>query len=229
MIGGSYPCIISLQMKQRLEAIYSLLLSKFGHRSWWPGDTKDEIIIGAILTQNVSWRNVKQAIGNLNQNHLLTLKAIHEADTDEIAPLIKSTRFYNQKTDKLKSFAQFLFGGYDGSLDLMFMEDVESLRAEMLKIKGLGEETVDSILLYAGGKSIFVIDAYTVRIFSRLGLTEEKWSYGKYQRFFMDHLDHDTDLFNDYHAQIVHLGHLYCHNNSPECGGCPLGRLCRFH
>ena len=208
--------------------IYCRLRSVFGHQRWWPGETREEVIIGAILTQNVAWKNVETAIDSLRQHNLLALKAIHEADTAEIAVLIRPTRFYNQKAQKLKRLSGLLFDRYRCDLDAMFSEDVDQLRQELLGIGGLGEETVDSILLYAGSKAVFVVDAYTKRIFSRLGLTDERWSYRVYREFFMQRLDMDAELYNDYHAQIVHLGRLYCKKNGPCCTRCPLNDLCRY-
>ena len=216
-------------MKYLLEDIYAHLLRSFGPKHWWPAETRDEVIIGAILTQSVAWKNVKIAINNLKYHNLLTLEAVYKADISEIAPLIKPTRFYNQKAKKLKAFTEFLFSRYGGSLDAMFSKELEELRKELLTVNGLGEETVDSILLYAGGKCIFVIDAYTKRIFSRLGLTDEKWSYREYQRFFMERLDKDVELYNDFHAQIVHLGHVYCKKNESECVKCPLSSICKYN
>ena len=207
--------------------IYHKLLATFGHRRWWPAQTRDEVIIGAILTQNVAWKNAKIAIDNLRKHNLLTLEAIHEASIPEIATLIKPTRFYNQKAQKLKYFIDFLFYKYGRNLDALFSQDTGELRRELLNIKGLGEETADSILLYAGEKPVFVIDAYTKRIFSRLGLTGGEWSYHAYQQFFMERLVKDVKLYNDYHAQIVHLGHVYCKKHEPECTTCPLNKLCR--
>ena len=216
-------------MTDLIEEIYTRLRNEFGYRHWWPAATQEEVIIGAILTQSVSWKNVKKAISNLKENGLLTLKAIHEAASNDIAPLIKSTRFYNQKVKKLKSFTEFLFDRYQGSLDAMFSRSLADLRDELLSINGLGEETVDSILLYVGNKGVFVIDAYTKRVFSRLGIIDEKMSYKECQDFFMRNLDPDTKLYNDYHAQIIYLGHHYCKKSNPECMKCPLGQLCRFY
>jgi endonuclease-3 related protein len=214
-------------MEYPLIELYHKLLAAFGHRRWWPAQTRDEVIIGAILTQNVAWKNAKVAIDNLRKHNLLTLEAIHETSISEIATLIKPTRFYNQKAQKLKYFIDFLFYKYGGNLDALFSQDIGELRRELLNIKGLGEETADSILLYAGEKPVFVIDAYTKRIFSRLGLTGGEWSYHAYQQFFMERLVKDVKLYNDYHAQIVHLGQVYCKKHEPECMPCPLNELCR--
>jgi endonuclease-3 related protein len=215
-------------MKDLLKSTYSQLLSRFGNRNWWPADTRDEIIIGAILTQNVSWRNVTIAIDNLKSEDLLNLESIHEAAISAIAPLIKPTRFYNVKARRLKNFTDYMFGKYSGNLDAMFNQSHVALREELLGVKGLGAETVDSILLYAGGKLTFVVDAYTMRILPRLGIGNDKWKYSDYQKMFMDNIKPDLELYKDYHAQIVHLGHLICKGNNPICEECPLSITCKF-
>ena len=169
-----------------------------------------EVIIGAILTQNVAWNNVKKAINNLKSECLLDADKLHVTDVNEIAPLIKSSRYYNQKSQKIKKFLDFLFSEYNGNLSIMAEEDTVILRAKLLKINGLGEETVDSILLYACNRPIFVVDAYTKRIFSRYGLFSEDSTYEEIQIFFMQNLPENIELFNDYHAQIVILGNSIC-------------------
>lgn len=216
-------------VKNHLKEIYTRLRNQFGHRNWWPATTQEEVIIGAILTQSVSWSNTSKAISNLKAHGLLSLEAIHKADTSNITSLIKSTRFYNQKAKKLKCFTEFLFNKYKGSLEALFSRSLSVLRDELLRINGLGEETVDSILLYAGNKEIFVVDAYTKRIFSRLGIIEERLSYKESQDFIMKNLSYDATLYNDYHAQIVYLGHHYCKKSNPECIKCPLQQLCRYY
>jgi len=208
--------------------IYYRLCDKFGDQYWWPGDSAEEVVIGAILTQSVSWKNVEVAISKLRNQGLLSLQALHQTDVSVLAPLIKSTRFYNEKARKLKNFTSWIFNSYGGSLDSMFSRETWKLRQELLTVKGLGEETVDSILLYAGNKSIFVVDAYTMRIFQRLGLAEETWVYRDYQGFFMNNLQPELRIYNDYHAQIVRLGHLFCRKKKPLCIECPLQQLCNF-
>ena len=214
--------------KGPLTNIYQRLRAEFGDRQWWPGGSAEEVVIGAILTQSVSWKNVEVAISRLREKDLLSLQAINQADASDIAPLIKSTRFYNEKARKLKNFARWLFANYGGSLDLMFLRELWGLRKELLAVKGLGEETVDSILLYAGNKNVFVVDAYTMRIFSRLGLAQKEWRYQDYQGFFMNYVESDLKIYNDYHAQIVGLGHFYCRKTNPLCKQCPLLELCNF-
>lgn len=208
--------------------IYQRLRAEFGDREWWPGDSAEEVVIGAILTQSVSWKNVEVAISRLKEKGLLSLQAINQADASDITPLIRSTRFYNEKARKLKNFASWLFTSYGGSLNSMFSQGLWELRKELLTVKGLGEETVDSILLYAGNKNVFVVDTYTIRILSRLGLAQEGWRYGDYQGFFMNYVERDLNIYNDYHAQIVQLGHLYCRKTNPLCVQCPLRDLCNF-
>ncbi|NQV17832.1 MAG: endonuclease III domain-containing protein [Armatimonadetes bacterium] len=214
-----------MNTKDTLELIYKTLLNSFGHQNWWPGETADEIIIGAILTQSVSWKNVETAIEKLKQNNLCTIEQIHNANKEEIAPLIRSTLYYNQKAKKLKNFANFLFQKYDGNLQKLFQTNTNILRKQLLSINGIGEETADSILLYAGNKCVFVIDAYTKRILSRIGLTKPEWSYARYQQFIMNNIVHDIELFKDYHAQIVYLGKHFC-KTKLSCEKCPLEKFC---
>lgn len=205
---------------------YELLSGAFGHRHWWPAETSEEVIIGAILTQNVSWSNVEKAIALLRQTDRLTLTAVQESSAEELAPLLRPTRFYNLKAKRLKAFVSWLFSNHDGQLDSMFAADTNTLRNELLTIPGLGRETVDSILLYAGGHLVFVVDNYTMRICRRLGLGEDSWVYEDYRRFFEDHLEPDLDLYRDYHAQIVCLGNRLCTKQAPACERCPLHEMC---
>ena len=221
------PAMID-RKKGLVADIYQRLRAEFGDRQWWPGDSAEEVVIGAILTQGVSWKNVEVAILRLKEKDLLSLQAINQADVSDIAPLIKTTRFYNEKARKLKNFTRWLFTSHGGSLDSMFSRELWELRKELLTVKGLGAETVDSILLYAGNKNIFVVDAYTMRILSRLGLAQEGWRYPDYQGFFMNYVERDLKIYNDYHAQIVRLGHLYCRKTNPLCNQCPLRELCNF-
>ena len=214
-----------MNLPHKLEYIYELLQNSFGPQNWWPAGTADEIIIGAILTQSINWKNVGTAIKNLKQHNLCTIERIHNSNMEKITPLIRSTLYYNQKAKKLKNFAEFLFRRYNGDLDRMFRTEIDELRRQLLQIKGIGKETADSILLYAGDKPVFVIDAYTKRIFSSLGITKPDWNYSQYQHFFMANLPQDVSLFNDYHAQIVHLGKNIC-KIKPLCEECPLSNIC---
>jgi endonuclease-3 related protein len=213
--------------------IYNTLLIHFGHRHWWPADTPFEVIIGAILTQNVSWKNVKTAIDNLKEKGVLNPDDLYRLSSIEIAPLIKSSRYYNKKAIKIKNFMNFFFDEYSGSISLMSRENPALLRKKLLMVKGCGEETVDSILLYACNMPFFVIDAYTKRVFSRLGFIRENAAYNEVQLFFMKNLPEDVMLYNDFHAQIVHLGNAIC-KTKPECNICPIRKIkedikCRYY
>lgn len=208
--------------------IYEKLFDHFGARHWWPGDTSLEVCIGAILTQSVAWKNVEKAISNLKQQNLLDWENLKRASAEDIEPYIIPTRFYKMKAKKIVSFVRFVEENY-GSLEKMFSENLEVLRPALLKVWGLGPETVDSILLYAGEKPTFVIDAYTKRIFSRLGAIDADISYEDLRSYFQDALPKEAPLYNEYHALIDGLGHHICLNKKPRCMDCPLNELCNFN
>jgi len=212
-------------MEQDLERIYRLLLNHFGPRNWWPAKTSFEVIIGAILTQAVAWKNVVKAIGNLEAAGLLSPKELFLVNTETIEKLIKPTRYYRMKTKKLKAFINYLFSKHNGDLDQMFRYPLDQLRQELLGVYGMGDETVDAILLYAGNYPVFVVDEYTRRIFSRLGFFPERISYRKMQDFFEQQLPTNVGFFNEFHAQIDALGHYIC-KTKPICIECPLKGLC---
>jgi endonuclease-3 related protein len=218
------------QRKEGLQAqllqVYQRLWEKFGPRHWWPAETPFEVIVGAILTQNVAWRNVQKAIGNLKAREALSAEALLALPAAELEELIRPTRYYKVKARKLKAFCLYLHKNYGGSLEALFARPLPELRKELLGVWGLGKETVDSILCYAGGKAIMPMDAYTVRIFSRLGLVPEKISYDRLQEFFLARLPGDNQLFNEYHALLDALGHHICLARKPRCSECPLAELC---
>jgi endonuclease III related protein len=214
----------NMKNQKELLDIYASLFRAFGHRNWWPADGPFEVIVGAILTQNVAWKNAKKAIDNLKEAQKLDPIALRESRPEDIAPLIRSSRFYNMKAVKIKNFMDFYFSEYGGSLEKMSSEDPAALRKKLLAVKGLGEETADAIMLYACSMPIFVVDAYTRRIFSRYGIFTDEPSYGEVQEYFMENLPGDPALFNDFHAQIVHLGHAIC-KTSPVCDSCPIARI----
>ena len=212
-------------MNQRqLLKIYNILLKHFGHRGWWPGETPFEIIVGAILTQNTAWKNVERAIENLKKDKSLTISKIHNIPLDELATLIRPSGYYNQKSLKLKAFTAFVFEEYKGRLSKMFQEDRDILREKLLSIKGIGKETADSILLYAGALPIFVVDLYTSRVLTRHQWIPEKADYQEMQYYFQDRLPVDVDLYKDFHAQIVAVGNTFC-RKTPKCEDCPLKPL----
>jgi len=201
--------------------IYRKLYDAYGPRHWWPGETSFEVMVGAILTQNTSWKNVERAIQCLKGKGVLTIGGIHQLKRSEVASLIKSSGYYRIKADRLKTFVDFLFKDYDGDIEKMGEESLAVLRQKLLTVKGIGPETADSILLYGLGKAIFVVDAYTKRILSRHRMVSERASYEEIQRLFMNHLPHDKRLFNEYHALFVHLGKRVC-KKIPGCDICPI-------
>jgi len=208
-------------MQRLFINIYRRLYKAYGARHWWPGETSFEVMVGAILTQNTSWRNVEKAIQKLKGEGILSPEGIRRLKKRELAPLIRSSGYYRIKADRLKAFINFLFEEYGGDLKRMKRERLEELREKLLDIRGIGPETADSILLYGLKKSIFVVDAYTKRILSRHGIISERASYGEVQKLFMDHLPLDEKLFNDYHALFVHLGKTTC-KKIPRCDICPI-------
>lgn len=208
-------------MAVELKKIYKTLRGYFGHRNWWPGDTPLEIAVGAILTQNTNWKNVEKALANLKESRTLSLKALREIDTAELARLIRPSGYYNQKALKLKAFVAFVDARYRGSLTRMFRDDTASLREGLLGVKGIGPETADSILLYAGGHASFVVDLYTYRMLTRHGWIDEDAGYDEMKSLFEDGLPRDVELYNDYHAQIVAVGNRFC-RKTPKCDECPL-------
>jgi endonuclease-3 related protein len=209
---------------EQLTEIYQLLFDRFGPQSWWPGETQFEIITGAILTQNTSWANVEKAIANLNSANLLTPEKLYHLNVSQLAELIRPAGYYNIKAKRLKSFLSWLFHSYDGRLENLENLDTDRLRAELLAIKGIGRETADSILLYAFGRLIFVVDAYTARVAVRHRLIEPDADYEQLRELFQSNLPQDSQLFNEYHALLVRLGKEFCRPNA-KCPHCPLEKL----
>ena len=206
----------------RLLCIYNKLYSNFGKQNWWPAQTKLEIIIGAVLTQNTAWPNVEKAINNLRQKKLLAFKKISKLKKDRLANLIRPAGYFNIKAKRLKNVLAFMKENYNGDLRGMQRTSALELRNRLLGINGVGPETADSILLYAFNKPVFVVDAYTKRIFARLGIASKDSSYEDLQRLFMKNLKLDARLFNEYHALIVKLGKDYCKKSKPKCAICPI-------
>jgi endonuclease-3 related protein len=207
---------------QLLLKIYRTLLDHFGHRKWWPAETPFEVIVGAILTQNTSWKNVEKAIQNLKNARALNIQTLYRMPHRQLARLIRPAGYFNVKAERLKNFLNFLFKKYQADLPKLFAAPLAELRTELLLVKGIGPETADSILLYAAQKPSFVVDTYTKRIFSRHGFFLEDSSYEDVQAFFMKRLPLRAALFNDYHAQIVKVGNSLCRRTRPLCQSCPL-------
>jgi len=208
-----------------LADYFTALFETRGPQKWWPGRTRFEVIVGAILTQNTSWTNVERAISNLRRERLLTPAAIEGVSEAKLAELIRSSGYYRQKARKLKEFVCFLRINYRGSLNKMFRTPTPALREQLLAVHGIGRETADSILLYAGNHPVFVVDAYTRRILERHNLAGGRESYEEIRGLFEQSLPQDPALYNEYHALIVHTGKEYCQAREARCANCALRRF----
>ena len=209
----------------RVTDVYERLFERFGRQGWWPGDGAFEVIVGAILTQAAAWTNVEKALANLKAAGVLSAVGVASMPEGELAELLRPSGYYNAKARKLKAFVELLEREFGSNLDRMLGCPTEVLRERLLSTYGIGPETADSILLYAAGRAVFVIDAYTRRVFTRLGVAPERDSYEAWQGLFMDSLPAEAGLFNEYHALIVRLGKEHC-RREPTCGGCPLLDVC---
>lgn len=226
-----------------LRRAYKLMRERFGHLGWWPGDTPFEVAVGAILTQNTSWTNVEKAIANLKSARVLMPGKLFEIPEADLAEHIRPTGYFNLKAKRLRNFLAVLVDGFDGRLDRMLSGDTGVVRGRLLAINGIGRETADSILLYAGTHHSFVIDAYTKRIFERHSWWTDSSSredqrsksqtadtYESLKALCETSLNHKSfeerlDYWRDYHAQIVMVGKNYCRPKNPDCEQCPLGSL----
>jgi len=215
------PDLVGKGYRDRLLRIYELLYAQFGAQHWWPGEDPFEVMVGAILAQNTSWKNVEKAITNLKGAGALFPEGIATLGLLKLADLIRPSGTYRVKADRLLQLVAFLKDHYGFSLEAMFRVPLSRIRAELLAVKGIGPETADSILLYAGGYPVFVVDAYTKRIFSRHGFIRGGCAYGELQTLFMEALPADVPLFNEYHALIVRLGKSRCRAR-PICEDCVL-------
>ena len=208
-----------------LMRYYNAMSGVLGPMRWWPARTPFEVIVGAILTQSTAWGNVELAIANLSDARLLTPAAMRRVRVSRLATLIRPTGYFRQKAKKLKAFVQFLHAAYGGSLRRMFLTPTVELREKLLSVHGIGPETADSILLYAGNHPVFVVDAYTHRIFGRHGITDGKPDYEKVRALIEGSIPARTELFNEFHALIVNTGKNWCRKSVPRCEECPLGPL----
>lgn len=213
--------LVSCLSDSILKEIFYRLLGHFGPQKWWPANTSFEVIVGAILTQNTSWNNVERAIELLKDADLLSIDGIYKIDEKTLERLIKPSGFFRQKTRRLKDFVNHIVTEWNGSLENFLAQPMESLRSQLLRIKGIGPETADSIILYAAHQPSFVVDRYTHRILLRHGWVSTRYHYENLRNLFMLRLPHDIYLFQEYHALFVQLGKQYC-GKTPKCSGCPL-------
>ena len=211
--------------QEKLRDVYRRLLRHYGPQHWWPADSPFEVMVGAVLTQSTSWTNVEKAVDSLKAADALSPRAIRRLSQEELATVIYSAGFHNSKARKLKAMADYLGDRFGDDLDAMKRVDPAELRAELLGVHGIGNETADSILLYALGMPSFVVDAYTRRLLSRIGIMPERDTYEAYKRLFEDSLERDPRTFDEYHALIVTHGKSVC-GKRPVCRGCCLLEIC---
>jgi endonuclease-3 related protein len=202
-------------------SIYHRLSRQLGTQGWWPGRSRFEVIVGAILTQNTNWGNVEKAIRQLRGARALTPSIMAALSRHRLATLIRPAGTFTVKARRLQNFLAFLRTRYGGSVRRMFRDEPARLRDALLEVSGIGPETADSILLYAGNMPVFVVDAYTKRILMRHRLIAPEATYDQVQALFMNSLPRDTQLYNEYHALLVAIGKAYC-RSTPCCDICPL-------
>lgn len=207
-----------------LQQVYERLWKAYGPQHWWPGDGPFEVIVGAVLTQNTSWKNVERAIRNLRDAGLMTPRRLARTPLPELEELIRPAGYYRIKARRLRNLLELIVKRYGGSLEQMFSTPMDVLREELLAVQGVGPETADSILLYAGNLPTFVVDAYTHRVLARHGWIGFDADYYQIKEYFEDQLEPDVQLFNEYHALLVRVGHLHC-RRQPKCNGCPLEEM----
>ncbi|MCX7428215.1 MAG: endonuclease III domain-containing protein [Planctomycetia bacterium] len=207
-----------------LREIYDHLFAAYGPQHWWPGQSPFEVMIGAVLVQNTSWKNVEKAIERLRRDDLFEPHALAAVPAAELEELIRPAGYYRVKARRLHNLLAYVVGRYDGDLGAMFATDLSTLREGLLAINGVGPETADSILLYAGGLPVFVIDTYTHRVMARHGWIEPEIDYHGLQEHFQSRLEDDVAMYNEFHALLVRVGHRHC-RKTPKCDGCPLAEL----
>ena len=212
-------------INSKLLDIYDRLYSHLGPSHWWPGDSPLEVMVGAILVQNTSWSNVERAIGRLKSEGALSASFLHQVDEMVLSEWIRPAGYFRIKAGRLKNFFDFYIREYQGQTKKIKDQPLESLRPQLLSVKGIGPETADSILLYALGMPTFIVDAYTHRIFSRHQLIDEDIGYEELRAYFMDRLPSDPQLYNEYHALLVRLGKEFCKKKNPRCEECPLKEM----
>ena len=211
----------------RARAVYDRLLDYYGPQHWWPAETAFEAIVGALLMQQTSWRNVEVAIGNLKRARLLEVRALAETPMSVIRRHVRIAGLYRTKPARLRAFCRHLLDRSGGDLARYFARPMDEVRADLLAQEGIGPETADSILLYAGGRPVFVVDAYTERIGRRIGLFRTG-EYRAIQRYFEEQVPRDLMTYQEYHALLVRHAKTLCRRVKPACAECPVESLCDF-
>jgi endonuclease-3 related protein len=208
-------------MNSIVQEVYKRLYAAYGPQHWWPGDGPFEVIVGAVLVQNTNWKNVERVIQNLREAGLLTPRRLAKVPLPELEELIRPAGYYRIKARRLRNLLEMIVRRYGGSLEQMFSRPLDALRTELLQTPGIGPETADSILLYAGGFTTFVVDTYTHRVLARHGWIGFQANYYEIKEYFESQLPADAQLFNEYHALLVRVGKEHC-RRQPKCTGCPL-------
>ncbi len=212
-----------------LLKIYNVLLEYFGHQYWWPTiddkNPKFEIMIGAILTQQTTWKNVEKVLKNLKNANLIDPKKLYNLPVNDLENMIRPCGFYKVKAKRLRNFLKYFFENFYGDVNKLFNRPLEELRKDLLSVNGIGPETCDSMILYAGEMPIFVVDAYTYRLCERFPIIHSK-NYEEVREFFEKNLSKDVNLFKEFHALIVELGKNFCKIKS-NCDECPLNKDCK--
>lgn len=212
-------------VSDELEEIFRRLLAHFGPQHWWPGETPFEVMVGAILTQNTNWQNVEKAVAIMKEAGVLSLPALAALDAEELAEYIRPAGYYNIKAGRLQNLFAMIAEHWDNDLEYLLQQPAAVLREQLLSVKGIGPETADSMVLYAAEQPIFVVDAYTHRILLRHEMISEDYDYFQIQELFMDNLEENAALFNEYHALLVQVGKQFCKKSKPQCKGCPLAGI----
>ena len=212
-------------MKRKLRKIYRLLEDHFGDLKWWPARSSFEVIVGAVLTQNTAWTNVEKAIKNLKKNDLLKPDKIRRVQPARLSKLIRSSGYHRIKAQRLKEVSRFLIKECGGRIAALKNRESAILREKLLAVKGIGPETADSILVYALGKPVFVVDAYTKRIFSRHGIIDEGAAYEDIRSLVTDNFSGSLKEFNQFHALLVETAKKFCRKKAPLCDMCPLSGI----
>jgi endonuclease III related protein len=208
-------------LRRRLLRLYARLHARYGPQRWWPARTRFEVVVGAILTQNAAWRNAERAIARLRAAGALELAAVRALPPGRLAALLRPSGTFRVKARRLRAFADHVTRRHGGRLGRLLALPLATLRAELRGIPGIGPETADAIALYAAGRPIFVVDAYTRRVLARHGLVRPDADYAAVQALVMSHLPHDPALFNEFHALLVRIGKEHCRPR-PRCEDCPL-------
>lgn len=208
---------------ERLRTVYRLLQAEYGPQHWWSGDSPFEVMVGAILTQNTAWTNVERGLERLCDRIPLKARAILSLPGDELAECLRPVGYFNVKSKRLQAFCHAYLEA--GGLDGLRVLETEELRRFLLRIHGIGPETADDMLLYAFERPVFIVDAYTGRIFERLGVLTGNEGYEITRHGFETALGQDAPLFNEYHALIVRHGKTLCRKR-PLCAQCCLRARC---